>query len=172
MGSAANCSLEGAGGASFLPVRAPAVALEIWPHLGLRRLVRACPGHLGQPRVWLDPVPPSRRRRSVHLRRTAAGQGGKGLPLGNPGPWRMPTAGKAPSCGLPFTGREPHAIHGVTLPLTVILTVHRLHSTRHSARQTAADLGDPCIKPHRVCMALVGWLLSVSEAQRLPRKNV
>ena len=45
MGSAANCSLEGAGGASFLPVRAPAVALEVWPHLGLRRLVRACPGH-------------------------------------------------------------------------------------------------------------------------------
>ena len=45
MGSAANCSLEGAGGASFLPVRAPAVALEGLPHLGLRRLVRACPGH-------------------------------------------------------------------------------------------------------------------------------
>jgi hypothetical protein len=53
MGPAANCSLEGAGGASFLPVRAPAVALEVWPHLGLRWLVRASPGHPG---VWLDPV--------------------------------------------------------------------------------------------------------------------
>jgi len=52
----------------------------------------------------------------------------------------MPTAGKTPGFGILSTGREPHAIHGVTLPLTVILTVHRLHSTRHSARQTARTL--------------------------------
>ena len=40
----------------------------------------------------------------------------------------MPTVGKAPSIGLPSTGREPHAIHGVTLPFAVILTAHRLQS--------------------------------------------
>jgi len=54
----------------------------------------------------------------------------------------MPTAGKAPSCGLPFTGREPHAIPGVTLPLPVILTAHRLCASLHSARQTASGLGE------------------------------
>jgi hypothetical protein len=168
MGPAANCSLEGAGGASFLPVRAPAVALEGWPHLGLRRLVRAYPGQLG---IWLDPVallPPLffKGRAGVGfaladfddgrswLVRAALGRqwrfanlplGGGGLRteaavLNNPAAGRMPTDGKAPSCGLPFTGREPHAIHGVTLPLTVILTVHRLRATRHSARQTARTL--------------------------------
>jgi len=40
------------------------------------------------------------------------------------------------------TGREPHAIPGVTLPLPVILTAHRLHSTRPSARQTASGFGE------------------------------
>jgi hypothetical protein len=73
----------------------------------------------------------------VHLRRTAAGQGGKCLPLGNPGPGCMPTVGTAPRSGLPSTGREPHAIHGVTLPFAVILTAHRLQSPHPTARQTA-----------------------------------
>jgi len=49
----------------------------------------------------------------------------------------MPTAGKAPGFGILSTGREPHAIPGVTLPLTVILTAHRLRSSLHSARQMA-----------------------------------
>jgi hypothetical protein len=89
----------------------------------------------------IDPVPPCRRWRLVHLRRTAAGQGGKGHPLGNPWPWRMPTVEKAPRCGCLFTGREPHAIPGVTLPFAVILTAHRLRSSLHSARQTAWSLG-------------------------------
>ena len=68
----------------------------------------------------------------------AGRQGGKRpCPL-NPWPGRMPTAGKTPSYGRLSIGREPHAIHGVTLPLTVILTAHRLHSPLHSARQTAS----------------------------------
>jgi len=53
----------------------------------------------------------------------------------------MPTVGKAPSAGLPSTGREPHAIHGVTLPFAVILTAHRLQSPHPSARQTASGFG-------------------------------
>ena len=123
MGPAANCSLEGEGHASFLPVRAPAVALEVWPHLGQVAAGPCRPWSamaIGQPAAW--------RGRA---------KGEKASPLAIPGLEFRPTAGKAPSCGLPFTGREPHAIHGVTLPLTVILTVHRLHATRHSARQTA-----------------------------------
>ena len=75
----------------------------------------------------------------------AVGGGGKGAkgpaPL-TPGRWFMPTVGKAPSSGILFTGREPHAIHGVTLPFAVILTAHRLRSPRHPARQTASSLGD------------------------------
>ena len=57
----------------------------------------------------------------------------------------MPTAGKAPGSGSSFTGREPHAIHGVTLPFAVILTAHRLQSPHPSARQTAAGFGEPAI---------------------------
>ena len=54
----------------------------------------------------------------------------------------MPTAGKAPGFGSSFTGREPHAIHGVTLPFAVILTAHRLQPPLHPARQTAAGFCD------------------------------
>ena len=50
----------------------------------------------------------------------------------------MPTVGKAPRSGILFTGREPHAIHGVTLPFAVILTAHRLRSPLPAARQTAS----------------------------------
>jgi len=75
----------------------------------------------------------------------AVGGGGKGAkgpaPL-TPGRWFMPTAGKAPGSGALSTGREPHAIHGVTLPVAVILTVPRLLSPHHPARQTASSLGD------------------------------
>ena len=62
----------------------------------------------------------------------------------------MPTAGKAPSCGLLSTGRSRHDIPGVTLPLTVILTAHRLRSPRRPARQTASDFCEPVIKPRLV----------------------
>ena len=65
-------------------------------------------------------------------------------PFTIPGLGRMPTAGKAPGCGSSFTGREPHAIHGVTLPVAVILTAHRLQSPLHPARQTAAGIGEWC----------------------------
>jgi len=57
----------------------------------------------------------------------------------------MPTVGKAPLCGLPSTGREPHAIHGVTLPFAVILTAHRLQSPHPAARQTAWSLAEHSI---------------------------
>ena len=74
----------------------------------------------------------------------AVGGGGKGAkgpaPL-TPGRWFMPTVGKAPGSGILSTGREPHAIHGVTLPFAVILTAHRLRSPLHPARQTASGLG-------------------------------
>ncbi|GAB3240142.1 hypothetical protein GCM10027295_37730 [Pseudaeromonas pectinilytica] len=50
----------------------------------------------------------------------------------------MPTVGKAPCSGGASTGREPHAIPGVTLPLTVILTAHRLQPSLRPARQTAS----------------------------------
>jgi len=40
-----------------------------------------------------------------------------------------------------FTGREPHAIPGVTLPLAVILTAHRLQPSHRPARQTASSFG-------------------------------
>lgn len=49
----------------------------------------------------------------------------------------MPTVGKAPRCGMSSTGRD--AIPGVTLPLAVILTVHRLQPSHHPARQTASS---------------------------------
>ncbi|GAB3229876.1 hypothetical protein GCM10027295_22980 [Pseudaeromonas pectinilytica] len=55
----------------------------------------------------------------------------------------MPTAGKAPRSGPLSTGREPHAIPGVTLPLPVILTAHRLRSPLPSARQTAPGFCGP-----------------------------
>jgi hypothetical protein len=73
-------------------------------------------------------------------RRRAKGE--KASPLAIPGLWFLPTAGKAPSCGILSTGWEPHAIPGVTLPLPVILTAHRLHSPHHSARQTASGCGE------------------------------
>jgi len=72
-------------------------------------------------------------------RRRAKGE--KASPLAIPGPWRSPTVGKAPGCGMSFTGREPHAIPGVTLPLAVILTAHRLQPSHHPARQTASSFG-------------------------------
>jgi len=58
-------------------------------------------------------------------------------PLDNPWPMSWPTAGKAPRYGRISIGREPHAIHGVTLPFAVILTAHRFRSPLHAARQTA-----------------------------------
>ena len=89
----------------------------------------------------LGPVPPWS---AIAICQPAVGGGGKGAkgpaPL-TPGRWRMPTVGKAPCCGLSSSGREPHAIHGVTLPFAVILTAHRLHSPRRPARQTAWSLG-------------------------------
>ena len=90
--------------------------------------------------LWLGWFRPGRPLRYANLLLAGAGQGGKGLPLDNPGPGFLPTAGKAPSCGLPFTGREPHAIPGVTLPFAVILTAHRLRLTLRPARQTARAL--------------------------------
>ena len=94
--------------------------------------------------IWIrfDPVPPCRLGRFANLPLAGADQGGKGLPLGNPGPGFMPTVGKAPGSGALSTGREPHAIPGVTLPFSVILTAHRFRSPRHPARQTAWGLGD------------------------------
>jgi len=85
----------------------------------------------------IGPFPPHPLGRFANRPLAGAGQGGKGLPLGNPGPSFMPTVGKAPRSGPLFTGREPHAIPGVTLPLPVILTAHRLRSPLLSARQTA-----------------------------------
>ena len=60
----------------------------------------------------------------------------------------MPTAGKAPGSGSSFTGREPHAIPGVTLPFAVILTAHRLQLPLHPARQTSAGFGWMGHKPN------------------------
>jgi len=68
-------------------------------------------------------------------------KGEKASPLAIPGLWRMPTAGKPPGFGSSSTGREPHAIPGVTLPGAVILTAHRLQPPLHPARQTASSLG-------------------------------
>jgi hypothetical protein len=68
-------------------------------------------------------------------------KGEKASPLAIPGLRRMPTVGKAPGCGMSFTGREPHAIPGVTLPFAVILTAHRLQPSRRPARQTASSFG-------------------------------
>jgi len=108
----------------------------------------------------LDPVPPGKHWR------TAAGQGGKGLPLGNPGPGCMPTVGKTPRSGLPSTGREPHAIPGVTLPFAVILTAHRLQSPHPAARQTAQGfVGDSKTRARQTAWDLVvGWA-ELGEAQ-------
>ena len=54
----------------------------------------------------------------------------------------MPTVGKAPDSGVLSTGREPHAIPGVTLPFAVILTAHRLQLPLHPAQQTAAGIDE------------------------------
>ena len=64
------------------------------------------------------------------------------IPIWPPDLGGMPTAGKAPGCGILSTGREPHAIHGVTLPFAVILTAHRLQPPLHPARQTASGIGE------------------------------
>jgi hypothetical protein len=90
-------------------------------------------------------------------RRRAKGE--KASPLAIPGLWRMPTAGTAPGCGLSFTGREPHAIPGVTLPGAVILTAHRLQPPLRPARQTALGWAmkgsDACGAPCR-CESVLG----------------
>jgi len=57
-----------------------------------------------------------------------------------------------------FTGREPQAIPGVTLPLAVILTAHRLQPSRRPARQTASSFGGG------------GWLKA--ESQRLKAQDL
>jgi len=57
-----------------------------------------------------------------------------------------------------FTGREPHAIHGVTLPFAVILTAHRLQPYHRPARQTASGFGGG------------GWLKA--ESQRLKTEDL
>jgi hypothetical protein len=103
-----------------------------------------CPmpiGFMVGSRIWLGRFRPGRPSRFANLPLAGSDQGGKGLPLGNPGPWRMPTVGKSPGSGILSTGREPHAIHGVTLPFAVILTAHRFRSPRHPARQTAWSFG-------------------------------
>ena len=68
-------------------------------------------------------------------RLAGAGKGAMPRPFTIPGLGGMPTAGKAPDSGSSFSGREPHAIHGVTLPFAVILTAHRLQPPLHPARQ-------------------------------------
>ena len=93
-------------------------------------------------RIWFVRFRPGRLGRFANLLLAGADQGAKGLPLGNPGPWCMPTVGKVPGSGALSTGRSPHAIHGVTLPFAVILTAHRFRSPRHPARQTAASFCD------------------------------
>ena len=65
----------------------------------------------------------------------------------------MPTVGRAPSSGILSTGREPHAIPGVTLPFAVILTAHRLHPSLHPAQQTA--LGLVSLKRARTMLYLI-----------------
>jgi hypothetical protein len=55
----------------------------------------------------------------------AAGQGGKGLPLDNPGPDRVPTAGKAPGFGSSSTSRESPGLRVV---------FHQPGATRHPWR--------------------------------------
>ncbi len=75
-------------------------------------------------------------------RLAGAGKGAMPRPFTIPGLGGMPTAGKAPGSGILFTGRSPHAIPGVTLPVAVLLTAPRLRSPRHPARQTAWSLGD------------------------------
>jgi len=91
-------------------------------------------------------------------RRRAKGE--KASPLAIPGPWRMPTVGKAPGCGMSFTGREPHAIPGVTLPFAVILTAHRLQPSRRPARQTVADFSE-----HAIRLASYEAIVGASEAR-------
>jgi len=101
--------------------------------------------------IWLGQFRPGRPLRFANLPLAGADQGGKGLPLGNPWPWRMPTVGKAPGSGILSTGREPHAIPGVTLPFAVILTAHRLRSpaTRPDKRRlvSANPPSTPTVRP-------------------------
>ena len=88
----------------------------------------------------IDPVPPWS---AIAICQPAVGGGGlrtEAAVLNNPAAGFTPTVGKAPSFGLPSTGREPHAIPGVKLPLAVILTAHRLQPPLHPARQTASGL--------------------------------
>ena len=93
--------------------------------------------------IWVrfEPVPPWS---AGAICQPAVGGGGlraDAAALNNPAAGVKAAAGRAPGCGILSTGREPHAIPGVTLPLTVILTAHRLRSTRRPARQTASDFG-------------------------------
>ena len=98
------------------------------------------------------------------------GKGAMPRPFTIPGLAGMPAAGKAPSYGSLFTGRSPHAIPGVALPLAVLLTAHRFRSPLRPARQTARTFVN-----HAKAMACPhgsGRLaLSASEAQRLPSGN-
>ena len=74
-------------------------------------------------------------------RLAGAGKGAMTRPFTIPGLDGVPAVGKAPSSGILSTGREPHAIPGVTLPFAVILTAPRFRSPRHPARQTAWGFG-------------------------------
>jgi len=58
------------------------------------------------------------------------------------------------------TGREPHAIHGVMLPLAVILTALRLQPYHRPARQTAADFSE-----HAIRLASYEAFVGASEAR-------
>ena len=77
--------------------------------------------------------------------------------LNNPAAGIKPAAGKAPRSGRASSGRERHALRGVMLPCAVLLTAHRLHPLRRSARPTARTWVSHSKKQPLVCMALVGW---------------
>ena len=142
-----------------------------WPTLGWSRCKAAAPLWVGRPRLGLPSGVWNGRAGSalptLAICPPAAGQGGKGLPLGNPGPlrplppdprlpagfrdhqrWHIPV----PALTLAASMRlilsiQPPARGGTglderTLPLPVILTVHRFRSSHLSARQTASGLGE------------------------------
>jgi hypothetical protein len=95
-------------------------------------------------------------------RLAGAGQGGKGLPLGNPGPLAYADCREGPELRVASTGREPHAIPGVTLPFAVILTAHRLRPPLRPARQTASSFGVTGMSNRRLYQPMARceyWLL-------------